>query len=109
MSMEVIEVCLRRVEIALLRGNREEAVAAINSFCDEPQTVIGLDSHIAELTLPLQVINELERVRVHTVGDLATCSRRWIQRRTKNIDFVYIDAIDNELSRHGLALAPDQS
>lgn len=68
---EVVAKCLGQVELALHRGNREEAEAAIAAAfaVDEPEGVT-LDSPVVDLRLSARVLNVLEHWAIYTVRDL---------------------------------------
>lgn len=99
-----IDKCLRMVEIALSRGNREECESAIaDCFADETIGRIDLDSPLAEVGLDTRLVNTLESQRMMYVGDLVK-RRRSHLLAIPNIGSKQLKLIVEALAEHGLRL-----
>jgi DNA-directed RNA polymerase alpha subunit len=95
--------CLGCVEIALIRGNREEAYAAIDFAFREDSEPVTLDSPIATLRLPERITGALERAGIFSVGAL-TSKSGFDLRSLWNFGESAIDQVRTVLARHGFGL-----
>jgi hypothetical protein len=100
-----IGVCVAKVEIALHRGNREEALAAVEAaFNVEPIGPITLDSPIADLGLEVLICNMLEGAAIFTVGDLTSVTVTEL-RTIANLGGTRINVIRTSMAKHGFSLS----
>lgn len=96
------------VEVALTRGNREQAYAAVDkafaTTAEESSFVPTAQSHISCVVSSVRMCTILESAGISTVGDLCDktpqelASRNQIRKRS-------VDMIARDLERYGLALA----
>jgi DNA-directed RNA polymerase alpha subunit len=107
--------CLARVEIALQRGNRDEANAAIARLFEQAKITaadgITPDSFVSELidetdrnALPMRIVNTLERHGIHRVRQLVKCSPADLLEISSFAERA-VDHIEAALAKHGLNLA----
>lgn len=70
---EAVSRCVETVRIALMRANREEAIAAVNrAFGYQPAAVnVEFSTPIADLGLDVRTSNMLEEHGIKTAGALA--------------------------------------
>lgn len=73
---EAITLCLGAIDLAIRRGNRDEAVAAIDRVFRDAgdKSGVTLDSSVFELDLPLRTANRLEASGIYRVRDLVECN-----------------------------------
>lgn len=70
LDFETIERTIMRVELALNRGNRNEALAAVNNAFASRAKMITENSSLVALVLPLRIINGLEKAGITTLCHL---------------------------------------
>lgn len=72
---DVIVRCVARLEIALVHGSRDEAIASIDeAFVPAAKELVTLDSPLVDLGLPIRVVNALESRGMTCVADLCEWS-----------------------------------
>lgn len=71
---EAISICLNTIDLAIRRGNRDEAVAAIDRLMRDTIETVTLDSHVSELDISVRTANRLEDRGVDCVRDLVECN-----------------------------------
>jgi hypothetical protein len=103
----LVETTMGAVRFALLRGNREEADAALDRhYRQAEEERVTKDSPIAVLLLAQRVLNGLEDRGIHRVGQLARYSpMRLIE--IPNFGRRTVRMIQEELHKHGFTLTDD--
>lgn len=100
---ERIDICVKRIELALARGNREECQAAIDAaFLDENEP-ITFDSATIELGLELRTVHILESHSIFTVRDLCEASQEQLLKFPV-MGRATVREIVSILKRHGFKL-----
>lgn len=95
----------RMVEVALLRGEYERALRAVDRAFEvarQADAGIGLESPVSDIC-SIKVTNCLESVGIETIGDLIQCSAQELLM-VANIRNKSVDNLQFELGKLGLEL-----
>lgn len=94
------EECLRRVDLALLRGCADEAIAAIRAVCvtDDPITP---DCPMQSLGLPARIATILESNGISTVGGILSRTPSLLLATCRHIGPSNVDTIRATLKARG--------
>jgi DNA-directed RNA polymerase alpha subunit len=96
--------CVRRVEIALKHGSREQALAAIREAFDAAgQSPVEFGSSVYELRMPLRAAEALDEYGILTVGALSRCTEDELRSNTR-LGAKSLEAVRAALKRVGMSL-----
>ena len=100
---ESIQRCLAQVEIALSRGNPDQAHAAITAVYFRPGGHVDERSPLAQTELPVRLVNMLEREGILTVAHL--CDRTRLELLTiRHLSERGVQIIESTLKDLGFGL-----
>lgn len=102
---DVVQQCLGMVELALRRGSREEALAAVaRAFAAVAQPNVDLrDGSLHELGLDFKTVSILAANRIETIGQLSTHTSDELLA-IRQIGKGTVDLIESRLAAAGLRL-----
>lgn len=97
--------CLAKIEMAIRRSNREEAIAAVNRMFDGFAGFehVTLESPLSDLGINVRTVNALEEMNVFTIREVCGLTSQYLDR-IRNFGPKAIGELEQALRRHGFKL-----